>query len=86
MRQNKRNFRSKLKRDLQQELTEASLPGAALSVVAAIVMIGLVIAELNSYLTISTESKVILDHFESSTDDTLQVTCSEPLGQQTPAC
>ena len=42
----------KLKRDLQAELTEASFPGAALSVVAAIVMLGLIFAELNSFLTV----------------------------------
>ena len=45
--------RRKLKRDLQAELTEASIPGAALSVVAAVVMLGLIFAELNSFLTIS---------------------------------
>lgn len=39
------DFYRKLKRDLQQELTEASIAGAALSVCAAIFMIGLVIAE-----------------------------------------
>jgi len=67
------DFYRKLKKDLQQELTEASLPGAALSVVAAVVMLGLIFAEFNSYLTVGTESKVIMDHFDSSTDDTLQV-------------
>jgi hypothetical protein len=41
----------KLKRDLQSELTETSLTGAALSVVAALVMVGLVVAEFNSYMT-----------------------------------
>ena len=39
------DFYRKLKRDLQQELTEASIAGAALSVCAAIFMICLVIAE-----------------------------------------
>lgn len=43
--------RRKLKRDLQSELTETSISGAALSIVATIVMFGLVIAEFNSYLT-----------------------------------
>ncbi len=46
-------FFRKLKRDLQAELTEASIPGAALSVVAAVVMLGLIFAELNSFLTIA---------------------------------
>jgi hypothetical protein len=41
----------KLKRDLQSELTETSISGAALSIVATIVMFGLVVAEFNSYLT-----------------------------------
>eukprot|EP00290_Baffinella_frigidus_P009705 CAMPEP_0180131924 /NCGR_PEP_ID=MMETSP0986-20121125/8695_1 /TAXON_ID=697907 /ORGANISM="non described non described, Strain CCMP2293" /LENGTH=472 /DNA_ID=CAMNT_0022071865 /DNA_START=19 /DNA_END=1437 /DNA_ORIENTATION=+ len=67
------DFYRKLKRDLQQELTEASIAGAALSVLAAVFMIGLVIAEFNAYLSVTTESKVMMDHFESSTDDTLQV-------------
>ena len=47
------SFYRKLKRDLQAELTEASIPGAALSVVAAVVMLGLIFAELNSFLTVS---------------------------------
>ena len=56
-----------------QELTEASFAGAAFSVCAAIFMILLVFAEFSSYLSVTTESKVVLDHFESSVDDTLQV-------------
>ena len=36
-------------------------------------MILLVIAEFSAYLSVTTESKVVLDHFESSIDDTLQV-------------
>jgi len=36
-------------------------------------MIGLVIAEFSAYLSVTTESKVILDQFDSSSDDTLQV-------------
>jgi len=67
------DFYRKLKKDLQQELTEASVSGAALSVIAAIFMIALTFAEFNSYMTVGTESKVIMDHFDSSTDDTLQV-------------
>jgi len=67
------DFYRKLKKDLQQELTEASLPGATLSVVATVVMLGLFIAEFNNYMTVSSESKVVLDHFDSLTDDTLQV-------------
>jgi hypothetical protein len=61
---------------LQNELTEASAPGAILSAVAAIVMIGLIFAELQAYVAVTTESKVVLDHFESSSDDTLQVNWS----------
>mmetsp|Transcript_56784 Transcript_56784/g.133047 ORF Transcript_56784/g.133047 Transcript_56784/m.133047 type:complete len:475 (-) Transcript_56784:90-1514(-) len=67
------DFYRKLKKDLQQELTEASITGAALSLVAAVVMIGLIVAEFSSFLAPTTESKVILDHFESSVDDTLQI-------------
>ena len=67
------DFYRKLKRDLQQELTEASIAGAALSICAAIFMICLVVAEFSAYLSVTTESKVILDHFDSSSDDTLQV-------------
>eukprot|EP00287_Rhodomonas_sp_CCMP768_P004389 CAMPEP_0196740402 /NCGR_PEP_ID=MMETSP1091-20130531/31598_1 /TAXON_ID=302021 /ORGANISM="Rhodomonas sp., Strain CCMP768" /LENGTH=474 /DNA_ID=CAMNT_0042085543 /DNA_START=59 /DNA_END=1483 /DNA_ORIENTATION=+ len=67
------DFYRKLKKDLQQELTEASLSGAILSLVAAVVVMGLVVAEFSSFLAPTTETKVILDHFESSVDDTLQV-------------
>jgi len=67
------DFYRKLKRDLQAELTETSIPGAALSVIAAIVMLGLIFAELNSFLAIQTESKVNLDHFENIAEDTLQI-------------
>jgi len=37
------------------------------------VMIGLIFAELQAYVTVTTESKVVLDHLENSKDDTLQV-------------
>ena len=57
----------------EQELTEASFAGAALSVCAAIFMILLVIGEFSTYMSVTTESKVVLDHFDSSADDTLQV-------------
>ena len=57
----------------EQELTEASFAGAALSVCAAIFMILLVIGEFSTYMAVTTESKVVLDHFETSADDTLQV-------------
>ena len=67
------DFYRKLKRDLQQELTEASIAGAALSICAAIFMVLLVVAEFSAYLSVTTESKVVLDHFDSSSDDTLQV-------------
>ena len=36
-------------------------------------MILLVIAEFSAYLSVTTESKVVLDHFDSSVEDTLQV-------------
>lgn len=36
-------------------------------------MIALVVAELSAYMTIATQSRIVLDHFESSSDDTLQV-------------
>ena len=36
----------KLKKDLLHELTDSSTSGIALSVVAAVIMIGLVVAEL----------------------------------------
>ena len=45
------DFGRKLKRDLQSELTETSIVGASLSVLAALVMLGLVVAEFNSYMT-----------------------------------
>jgi hypothetical protein len=64
---------SKLKKDLLHELTDSSTSGIALSIVAALVMIGLVVAELSSYMTLATDSRIVLDHFESSSDDTLQV-------------
>jgi hypothetical protein len=38
-------------------------------------MVLLVVAEFSAYLSVTTESKVILDHFDSSSDDTLQVQC-----------
>lgn len=57
----------------EQELTEASFAGAAFSVCAAVFMILLVIAEFSSYMSVTSESKVVLDHFDSSADDTLQV-------------
>jgi len=57
----------------EQELTEASFAGAALSVCAAIFMILLVIGEFSTYMSVTTESKVVLDHFETSAEDTLQV-------------
>jgi len=60
----------KLKKDLLHELTDSSTSGVALSVVAALVMIGLVVAELSAYMTIATDSRIVLDHFESSSDDT----------------
>ena len=46
------NVVRKLKRDLQAELTEASFPGAALSIVATVVMLGLIFAEFNSFLSV----------------------------------
>jgi hypothetical protein len=62
----------------EQELTEASFAGAALSVCAAIFMILLVIGEFSTYMSVTTESKVVLDHFETSADDTLQVHIFNP--------
>jgi len=67
------DFYRKLKKDLQQELTEASAIGAGLSLMAALVMLFLIFAEFSTYLTPTIESKVVLDHFENSVDDTLQV-------------
>jgi hypothetical protein len=36
-------------------------------------MVLLVVAEFSAYLSVTTESKVVLDHFDSSVEDTLQV-------------
>ncbi len=63
----------KLKKDLMHELTETSPLGIVFSVLAASVIIGMVIAEISAYMTVATDSRIVLDHFESSSDDTLQV-------------
>nr|XP_043630720.1 protein disulfide-isomerase 5-3-like [Erigeron canadensis] len=58
-------------RKTPRDLTEASLSGAGISVVAAIIMIFLFGMELHSYLTISTSTAIIVD--KSSIEDTVRV-------------
>lgn len=52
-------------RKIPRDLTEASLSGAGLSIVAATTMIFLFIAELNSFLTVSTTSQVVVDQSQN---------------------
>ena len=71
------DFYRKLKKDLEQELTEASFTSACLSVLAALCMLFLVIAEFSAYMHVTTESTVVLDHgltgaFEQN-EDSLQI-------------
>ncbi|KAI8009212.1 Protein disulfide isomerase-like 5-4 [Camellia lanceoleosa] len=48
-------------RKIPRDLTEASLPGAGLSIIAAFSMIFLFGMELNNYFTVSTSTSVIVD-------------------------
>ncbi|KAK7401908.1 hypothetical protein VNO78_13767 [Psophocarpus tetragonolobus] len=58
-------------RKIPRDLTEASLSGAGLSIVAALAMIFLFGMELNSYLSVSTSTSVIVD--KSSDGDYLRI-------------
>ncbi|KAF5814956.1 putative endoplasmic reticulum vesicle transporter, Thioredoxin domain, Thioredoxin-like superfamily [Helianthus annuus] len=58
-------------RKTPRDLTEASLSGAGISILAAISMIFLFGMELHSYLTISTSTAIIID--KSSIEDTVRV-------------
>ncbi|KAL2986351.1 hypothetical protein AAZX31_12G201600 [Glycine max] len=58
-------------RKISRDLTEASLSGAGLSIVAALAMIFLFGMELNSYLSVSTSTQVIVD--KSSDGDYLRI-------------
>ncbi|GAV60656.1 Thioredoxin domain-containing protein/COPIIcoated_ERV domain-containing protein/ERGIC_N domain-containing protein [Cephalotus follicularis] len=58
-------------RKIPRDLTEASLSGAGLSIVAALFMMFLFGMELNNYLTISTSTSVIVD--KSSDGDFLRM-------------
>ncbi|CAL5375983.1 unnamed protein product [Camellia sinensis] len=49
------------RRKIPRDLTEASLPGAGLSIIAAFSMIFLFGMELNNYFTVSTSTSVIVD-------------------------
>ncbi|XP_011016678.1 PREDICTED: protein disulfide isomerase-like 5-4 [Populus euphratica] len=49
-------------RKIPRDLTEASLSGAGLSIVAALAMMFLFGMELNSYLTVNTSTSVIVDN------------------------
>eukprot|EP00897_Mesotaenium_endlicherianum_P000922 jgi/Mesen1/10830/ME000093S10345 len=54
-------------RKIPRDLTEATLSGAGLSIVAAIAMVFLFGMELNSYLTLSTRTDVVVDQsFDAS--------------------
>ncbi|KAL9322352.1 hypothetical protein ACSQ67_010405 [Phaseolus vulgaris] len=58
-------------RKIPRDLTEASLSGAGLSIVAALCMVFLFGMELNSYLSVSTATSVIVD--KSSDGDYLRI-------------
>ncbi|KAI3755855.1 hypothetical protein L1987_55664 [Smallanthus sonchifolius] len=58
-------------RKTPRDLTEASLSGAGISILAAISMIFLFGMELHSYLTVSTTTAIIID--KSSIEDTVRV-------------
>ncbi|RYR21282.1 hypothetical protein Ahy_B03g066575 isoform B [Arachis hypogaea] len=58
-------------RKIPRDLTEASLSGAGLSIIAAFSMIFLFGMELNNYLTVSTSTSVIVD--QSSDGDFLRI-------------
>ncbi|KAI7752488.1 hypothetical protein M8C21_012585 [Ambrosia artemisiifolia] len=58
-------------RKTPRDLTEASLSGAGISILAAISMIFLFGMELHSYLTISTSTAIIID--KSSIEDTVRL-------------
>ncbi|KAG6755421.1 hypothetical protein POTOM_041243 [Populus tomentosa] len=49
-------------RKIPRDLTEASLSGAGLSIVAALAMMFLFGMELNNYLTVNTSTTVIVDN------------------------
>ncbi|CAI5953516.1 unnamed protein product [Closterium sp. NIES-64] len=52
-------------RKIPRDLTEASFSGAGLSIVAATTMIFLFVAELNSFLKVSTTTQVIVDQSQN---------------------
>ncbi|KAJ9182722.1 hypothetical protein P3X46_006682 [Hevea brasiliensis] len=58
-------------RKIPRDLTEASLSGAGLSIIAALFMVFLFGMELNNYLTVSTSTSVIVD--KSSDGDFLRI-------------
>ncbi|QCE09803.1 protein disulfide-isomerase 5-3-like [Vigna unguiculata] len=58
-------------RKIPRDLTEASLSGAGLSIIAALCMVFLFGMELNSYLSVSTATSVIVD--KSSDGDYLRI-------------
>ncbi|TKY48970.1 disulfide-isomerase 5-4 [Spatholobus suberectus] len=58
-------------RKIPRDLTEASLSGAGLSIIAALCMVFLFGMELNSYLSVSTSTSVIVD--KSSDGDYLRI-------------
>ncbi|KAK9074212.1 hypothetical protein SSX86_006809 [Deinandra increscens subsp. villosa] len=58
-------------RKTPRDLTEASLSGAGISAIAAIIIIFLFGMELHSYLTISTSTAIIID--KSSIEDTVRI-------------
>ncbi|KAH1218561.1 Protein disulfide-isomerase 5-4 [Glycine max] len=62
---------SSVYRKIPRDLTEASLSGAGLSIVAALAMIFLFGMELNSYLSVTTSTQVIVD--KSSDGDYLRI-------------
>ncbi|CAN6930975.1 BnaCnng53630D [Brassica napus] len=58
-------------RKIPRDLTEASLSGAGLSIIAALAMMFLFGMELSTYLAVTTQTSVVVDN--SSDDDFLQI-------------
>ncbi|GKV15696.1 hypothetical protein SLEP1_g26461 [Rubroshorea leprosula] len=65
------DFRLWWNRKIPRDLTEASLSGAGLSIIAALSMMFLFGMELSNYLTVSTSTSIIVD--KSSDGDFLRI-------------
>merc|ERR1711998_378342 len=60
----------KIKKDLQNELTEASAGGGFISIIAGIIMMYLIFSQISEYRTLNSETTVVLDHYSSSATGT----------------